>query len=36
MPDGRELIDHILLSLLIVERKRLTPGKPETTKEIFN
>ncbi|KJA27921.1 hypothetical protein HYPSUDRAFT_34151 [Hypholoma sublateritium FD-334 SS-4] len=36
MPNGRELMDHILLSLLIIERKRLTPGRPETTKEIFN
>ncbi|KAF8966221.1 hypothetical protein BDZ97DRAFT_1917621 [Flammula alnicola] len=34
--EGHQYLDHILISLLIIERKRLTPGRPETTKEIFN
>ncbi|KIM44807.1 hypothetical protein M413DRAFT_442772 [Hebeloma cylindrosporum] len=34
--EGREYMDHILISLLIIERRRLTPGRPDTTKELFN
>ncbi|KDR67609.1 hypothetical protein GALMADRAFT_231797 [Galerina marginata CBS 339.88] len=35
-PEGQEYMDHILISLLLIERKRLTPGREETNKDIFN
>ncbi|KAI0353891.1 hypothetical protein OH77DRAFT_1522129 [Trametes cingulata] len=34
-PDGQHIIDHILTSVLVVERKRLTPS-PMTMSPIFN
>ncbi|KAI8972869.1 hypothetical protein BD414DRAFT_425407 [Trametes punicea] len=34
-PDGQQIMDHILTSALVAERKRLTPS-PMTMKPIFN
>jgi len=34
-PAGQKYFDHILISLLIIERKRLTPGAAYT-KELFS
>ncbi|KAJ3512613.1 hypothetical protein NLJ89_g3428 [Agrocybe chaxingu] len=35
-PAGQELIEDILISLLICERKRMAPGKDSYTKALFN
>lgn len=35
-PKGQDFFDHLLLAILIIERKRLTPGKGKTLKQLFN
>ncbi|KAF8202125.1 hypothetical protein BJ912DRAFT_429209 [Pholiota molesta] len=35
-PHIGDFFDHILISLLIIERKRLTPGKDAVLKQLFN
>ncbi|KJA27920.1 hypothetical protein HYPSUDRAFT_62318 [Hypholoma sublateritium FD-334 SS-4] len=35
-PLGQDYFDEIILSLLIIERKRLTPGKSGVLKQLFN
>ncbi|KDR67610.1 hypothetical protein GALMADRAFT_1068799 [Galerina marginata CBS 339.88] len=35
-PAGQEVFDHVVMSLLIVERKRLTPDKESGLKPFFN
>ena len=35
-PLGQDYFDEIILSLLIIERKRLTPGKASVLKQLFN
>ncbi|KDR67611.1 hypothetical protein GALMADRAFT_231799 [Galerina marginata CBS 339.88] len=35
-PKGQHFFDDLLLSLLIIERKRLTPGKGKILKQLFN
>ncbi|KAF8966220.1 hypothetical protein BDZ97DRAFT_696992 [Flammula alnicola] len=35
-PLGQDFFDDLLLSLLIIERRRLTPGKDRVLKQLFN
>lgn len=35
-PLGQCFFDDLLISLLVIERKRLTPGKAQVLKQLFN
>jgi len=35
-PAGQEVFDHVLMSLLIIERKRLTPDRENALKPLFS
>ena len=35
-PEGQEYFDDLLTALMIIERKRLTPGREAVSKALFN